>query len=814
MFRFVGKKKPLDKFFMVICITLVMAVFSSNIRVQAAEYGASLSTDRASGVCTYTVTGIDINVIQEMTLKVTYNDNNVTGPDNSGSTSTGDNTGSTGGTTDNTGAGGAVGIRKAASTNAPVNTDTPAATNAPVNTDIPAVTDAPVSTDTPAVTNAPVNTDIPASTDAPASTNTPDGTGSSNNDNSANNTVTALEQKIVLDASNCINGTYTGSFSMENLEKYLFKEYNVSFVMGAVAEGTQNVVVDAGICDFSIHNDAYKIKVTGNRYDINRTFDFLPQTEDVSAVPGTGNKARLVIWKDKTDISKAVMCGVERELTNTSKTWETDLSTICSSYGKYYAAVVLENKYIEKNSVILASEEFQVALVYSNVGSKKSASLEKKKSFRVFVGSLNSALGIGKVKFSIFNKDNKLVCDKTALRKSGTAYYYADITLKSVSYNLDVYTVKATITDNAGNKRVLSKTGKVDLKIKKGKIDVQKKTNATCKFRLSGAYIPGNIKNVKFNVYSVKNGNKTFYKKYFGVYTKDEDIYIADMAYSEKGSYIVYAYGTTQWGKSILLNKKSFKIKKSELGKNGWIYEMYAGREYKFYYKNNKLVTDLTEILGLKKTGNKLYLEINRAAGCVTAYAYDREKSAYIIPVKSFTVSVGRDVTSTGTAASLNKDTSYTPLGSYSVSSNGVATKYTLKTMNEPDGSVVYARWATHIVGNVYFHAIAVGSQSHYALSPSTYNRLGSPASAGCIRMTVADAKWIYDYASAGSEVNIVKGNSAKPGPLGKNPIIRVDYTINYDPTDPEVPISRKKADYNAGHISGYMTKDGKKVGY
>lgn len=336
---------------------------------------------------------------------------------------------------------------------------------------------------------------------------------------------------------------------MEDLEKYLFKEYNVSFIMGAVAEGTQNVVVDAGICDFSIHNDAYKIKVTGNRYDINRTFDFLPQTEDASAVPGTGNKVRLVIWKDKADISKAVMCGVERELANTSKTWETDLSTICSSYGKYHAAVVLENKYIEKNSIILASEEFQVALVYSNVGSKKSASLEKNKSFRVFVGSLNSALGIGKVKFSIFNKDNKLVCDKAALRKSGTAYYYADITLKSVGYNLEVYTVKATVTDNAGNKRVLSKTGKVDLKIKKGKIDIQKKTNSTCKFRLSGAYIPGNIKNVKFNVYSVKNGNKTFFKKYFGVYTKDEDVYIADMAYSEKGNYIVYAYGTTQWGK-------------------------------------------------------------------------------------------------------------------------------------------------------------------------------------------------------------------------------------------------------------------------
>lgn len=78
--------------------------------------------------------------------------------------------------------------------------------------------------------------------------------------------------------------------------------------------------------------------------------------------------------------------------------------------------------------------------------------------------------------------------------------------------------------------------------------------------------------------------------------------------------------------------------------------------------------------------------------------------------------------------------------------------------MNEPDGSTVYARWASHVVGNVYFHAIAVGSKSHYALNPTTYNKLGSAASAGCIRMTVADAKWLYDYVAVGSQVKIAKG--------------------------------------------------------
>ncbi|WP_418422116.1 L,D-transpeptidase, partial [Butyribacter intestini] len=165
-------------------------------------------------------------------------------------------------------------------------------------------------------------------------------------------------------------------------------------------------------------------------------------------------------------------------------------------------------------------------------------------------------------------------------------------------------------------------------------------------------------------------------------------------------------------------------------------------------------------------------------------------------------------------AAGLSISSSYTPLGSYSISSNGTAAKYSLKPMGEPDGSTVYARWASHVVGNVYFHAIAVGSQSHYALRASNYNKLGSAASAGCIRMTVADAKWLYDYAAVGSSVKIEKGNSKKPGPLGKAATIKIAESINYDPTDPSVPAATKKKDYKAGRISGYMTSKGKKVGY
>lgn len=254
------------------------------------------------------------------------------------------------------------------------------------------------------------------------------------------------------------------------------------------------------------------------------------------------------------------------------------------------------------------------------------------------------------------------------------------------------------------------------------------------------------------------------------------------------------------------------------MGKNGWFYEKYAGKTYKFYYINNVKQTDLTDILNLKKSSssntNRLTIEVNRAASAVTIYLYNEETKKYDIPVKTCAVSVGSDTWTNAGTSGLNEDSSYTPLGNYSICTNGISVKYTLKEMHEPDGSIVHARWASHIVGNVYFHAIAVGAKSHYSLPSSTYNRLGSPASAGCIRMTVADAKWIYDYASTGTPVKISKGNSSKPGPLGKAAVIKTTGGINYDPTDPAVPDSRKKADYKAKRITGYMTKSGKRVGY
>ena len=69
--------------------------------------------------------------------------------------------------------------------------------------------------------------------------------------------------------------------------------------------------------------------------------------------------------------------------------------------------------------------------------------------------------------------------------------------------------------------------------------------------------------------------------------------------------------GYTQWNKEIKFKTKEFSVKSSEVGKNGWRYEKYAGKVYKFYYKNGEKLTDLTNVRKVKKGNKKLKIVVN-----------------------------------------------------------------------------------------------------------------------------------------------------------------------------------------------------------
>ena len=66
------------------------------------------------------------------------------------------------------------------------------------------------------------------------------------------------------------------------------------------------------------------------------------------------------------------------------------------------------------------------------------------------------------------------------------------------------------------------------------------------------------------------------------------------------------------------------------------------------------------------------------------------------------------------------------------------------------------------------------------------YNQLGTVCSHGCVRLTVADAKWIYDNCPLGTTVSIYNASSL-PVPKPSAPWLDISSpNRGWDPTDPD----------------------------
>lgn len=157
------------------------------------------------------------------------------------------------------------------------------------------------------------------------------------------------------------------------------------------------------------------------------------------------------------------------------------------------------------------------------------------------------------------------------------------------------------------------------------------------------------------------------------------------------------------------------------------------------------------------------YLKINRQQNVVTAYEKD-ENGEYTVPVKAILCSTGLY--------------NATPKGVFQLSS-----KYVWRELN----GGVYGQYASRITGGVLFHSVPYASKNKSTLYTSKYNKLGQQASMGCVRLTVADAKWIYDNCPSGTYVEVY--DSEDPGPLGKPETIKIDSdnpNKGWDPTDPD----------------------------
>ncbi len=104
------------------------------------------------------------------------------------------------------------------------------------------------------------------------------------------------------------------------------------------------------------------------------------------------------------------------------------------------------------------------------------------------------------------------------------------------------------------------------------------------------------------------------------------------------------------------------------------------------------------------------------------------------------------------------------------------------------------ARWWVRIDGDIAFHSVIYNSNNLDDVNMSSVKKLGSRASHGCIRLTVADAKWIYDNVGAGTKVLIHENApldpelkaANKPGSFNRN-------TWLHDPT----PVPTQTPAYN-----------------
>lgn len=153
------------------------------------------------------------------------------------------------------------------------------------------------------------------------------------------------------------------------------------------------------------------------------------------------------------------------------------------------------------------------------------------------------------------------------------------------------------------------------------------------------------------------------------------------------------------------------------------------------------------------------YINVNRATNVVTVY-----RTSDNTPVTAFTCSTGGN---------------NTPLGTFTTSDT-----YVWHTLVGP----TYGQYCVRITGGILFHSVwYYNNKDKSSMSNEEFNKLGTAASHGCIRLQVKDSKWIYDNCGSGTRVTIFDGTSADD-PLGKPAVIKIQSPskMGWDPTDPD----------------------------
>jgi len=67
-----------------------------------------------------------------------------------------------------------------------------------------------------------------------------------------------------------------------------------------------------------------------------------------------------------------------------------------------------------------------------------------------------------------------------------------------------------------------------------------------------------------------------------------------------------------------------------------------------------------------------------------------------------------------------------------------------------------WAQYSFEVTGDIMFHSVIYSSNNEGSLRSGSLHALGNPASHGCIRLTVDDAKWLFEHCKRGSLAIII----------------------------------------------------------
>lgn len=133
-----------------------------------------------------------------------------------------------------------------------------------------------------------------------------------------------------------------------------------------------------------------------------------------------------------------------------------------------------------------------------------------------------------------------------------------------------------------------------------------------------------------------------------------------------------------------------------------------------------------------------------------------------------------------------------TPRGTFAI-----VRQYPYKKMGMVDGENVYSQYASRITGSYLFHSVPIGGDKRYnqgygkkQMFVKYYEKLGSIASGGCVRLRCIDAYWIYMNCPVGTTIVITDDSGpippTPPALIYEEPYMDAKHEYGWDPSDPD----------------------------